>query len=186
MDQVSLALMLIPSGHVKLAGASIGAISNVARFTRGIFSKPVRNAAKPIAEFGVNHIVRSSPQAHKAAKATMDVAKKAWQFDKDCVNLASDTATHHIIFGEGLGSDLGGHLWPGLIKKTPFPSEWSPGKIMDIVSDIATDPSIPWQLSERLGLNRNLATGIREGVKIKVIVEEGAIDIVSAYPIKNP
>ncbi|MCE5294364.1 MAG: EndoU domain-containing protein, partial [Chlamydiales bacterium] len=183
MDQVSLALMLIPSGHVKLAGASIGAISNAARFTRGIFSKPVRNAAKPIAEFGVNHIVRSSPQAHKAAKATMDVAKKAWQFDKDYVNLASDTATHHIIFGEGAG--FGGHLWPGAKNKSPFPANWSPGKIMDIVSDIATDPLLTWKPSSKINdLGRFVVHGIREDVKIRVIIEQGA-DLVSAYPVKS-
>ncbi|MCE5293867.1 MAG: EndoU domain-containing protein, partial [Chlamydiales bacterium] len=118
-------------------------------------------------------------------KATMDVAKKAWQFDKDYVNLASDKATRHIIFGEGPLTDLGGHLWPAVGKKTSFPSLWSPGKIMNVVSDIATDPSIAWDPSERLGLKRSLAIGIREGVKIKVVIEEGGVDIVTAYPLKN-
>ena len=184
MDQVSLALMLVPSGHVKLAGAGIGVISKAARFTRSIFSKPVRNAVKPITEFGANYIVRSSPKAHKAAKSTMDVAKKAWQFDNDYVNLASDTATHHIIFGEGLGSDLGGHLWPAIGKKTPFPSQWSPGKIMDIVSDIATEPTGKKILSMRGSDSRQVIEMVKDNTKIRVVLDETGNNIITGYPIK--
>jgi hypothetical protein len=37
-------------------------------------------------------------------------------------NLASDARTTHILHGDATG---GGHLWPGLTGKTPFPTGWS-------------------------------------------------------------
>ena len=56
------------------------------------------------------------------------------------VNLASPDRTAHILQGDATG---GGHLWPGAPGKSVFPQDWSPSKIMNDVSDIATDPSIP-------------------------------------------
>jgi hypothetical protein len=57
------------------------------------------------------------------------------------VNLASPKRTAHILTGDGTG---GGHLWPGLPGKTPFPQSWSGEKVMHHVSDIASDPSLQW------------------------------------------
>jgi RHS repeat-associated protein len=57
------------------------------------------------------------------------------------VNLVSARRTNHILYGDATG---GGHMWPGLTGKTPFPQNWSGNKIMHHVSDIATDPGLIW------------------------------------------
>jgi hypothetical protein len=55
--------------------------------------------------------------------------------ESDYVNLASDARTQHI---------LDGHMLPGEPGNTLFPSEWSAGKIMNGVSEVATDPDNSW------------------------------------------
>lgn len=101
----------------------------------------------------------------------------------DYVNLASESSTNHIIFGEGLNSNLGGHLWPGARNKTPFPPNWSTDKIMHLVSDIATDPQLIYSPSQRKGeVNRFLVHGIRENANIRVVID-GTKDFITAYPI---
>jgi filamentous hemagglutinin len=106
----------------------------------------------------------------------------------DLVNLASPDRTNHILYGDGPGS--GGHLWPGQSGKTPFPQDWSPGRVMHEVSDIATDPSIPWVpqtgnggLFTRAGLPaRFTADGVRGGINVRVIVEPAGEGIITAFP----
>jgi RHS repeat-associated protein len=100
------------------------------------------------------------------------------------VNLASEERTNHILNGDETG---GGHLWPGLSGKTPFPSDWSPGQIMHAISDIATDPPA-WANAVRQG-SRTILTGVRDGVDIRVIVDNDTGDIVTGYPTslaRNP
>jgi RHS repeat-associated protein len=105
----------------------------------------------------------------------------------DLVNLASPGRTKHILYGDATG---GGHLWPGGAGKTPFPKNWSPGKIMHEVSDIATDPNISWVhqtgnggLFTRAGNPaRFAAEGVRDGVSIKVIIEPAGEGIITAFP----
>lgn len=54
---------------------------------------------------------------------------------------------------------------------------------MHYISDIVTDPQVPWKVSH-IPRHKNLqAVGIREGVKIQVAVEPAGADIVTAYPI---
>lgn len=107
----------------------------------------------------------------------------------DLVNLASPQRTKHILVGDGPGS--GGHLWPGQLGKTPFPKDWSGGKIMDAISDIATDPNIPWmQITGKSGSKftksgkpvRFKAEGTRDGVNIKTIIEPQGEGIITGYP----
>ena len=110
--------------------------------------------------------------------------KNTFQTGRDYVNLASESATNHIIFGEGLNSNLGGHLWPGALRKTPFPSTWSADKILDVVSDIATDPQVIWKPSTKMAdTNRMIGHAIRENIEIRVIIE-GSENIISSYPIR--
>ncbi len=106
----------------------------------------------------------------------------------DLVNLASKQRTQHILFGDATG---GGHLWPGAPSKTPFPSTWDEGKIMHAVSDLATDASATWtQLTGKAGAQftasgkpvRWAVEGVRDGVRIRVIVEPNGSGIITAYP----
>jgi hypothetical protein len=96
------------------------------------------------------------------------------------VNLASETRTTHILVGDKRG---GGHQWPGLPGKSPFPANWSAGKIMHEISDIATDPSA-WERAEVEG-GYTVLHGTRDGVVIRVVVDDGG-EIVTGYPINIP
>ena len=108
---------------------------------------------------------------------------------KAYVNLASRTRTNHILYGDIKG---GGHLYPGLEGKSVFPKSWRSDKVMHHISDIATDPKIPWvQISGQIGARttrvglpvRYQATGVREGLKVKVILEPAGEGIITAYPV---
>jgi filamentous hemagglutinin len=98
--------------------------------------------------------------------------------------------TVHVLSGDATG---GGHMWPGLPGKTPFPQGWSGDTIMQHASDIATDPSLPWvQQTGKAGSlftksgapARFKVTGVRDGVTIKVVVEPAGEGIVTAHPVK--
>lgn len=111
-------------------------------------------------------------------------------------NLISKTRLNHILTGHGLmqilhGGPLGGgHLWPGLRGKTPFPKHWSPDDIARHVSDIATDP---FSTVKGGGVGGGLFTkkgnparfriyGVRDGVPIRVVVEPAGEGIITAFP----
>ena len=105
------------------------------------------------------------------------------------VNLASPERTAHILNGDATG---GGHLWPGLPGKTPFPSGWNGNKVMHYVSSIATDPGLPWiQQTGKAGSlytkagdpARFIVVGEREGVKIKVVLEPAGEGVITAHPL---
>lgn len=104
-------------------------------------------------------------------------------------NLASPERTKHILDGDGPGK--GGHRWPGQPKKTPFPRDWSDEKIMETISDIATDPRLKWvQRQGRPGATtynngapmRYRVDGAREGISIRVGVEPGGEGIITGFP----
>jgi hypothetical protein len=107
----------------------------------------------------------------------------------DSVNLASATRTEHILNGDATG---GGHMWPGAPGKSVFPETWSGSKIMNAISDIATDPNLEWeQITGKDGAEftkngapvRFSVAGIRDGIPIKVILEPGGEGIISGYPV---
>jgi hypothetical protein len=89
----------------------------------------------------------------------------------DLVNLASDARTAHI---------LSGHEFPGELGNTVFPPDWSSAQIMHAISDIATDPEIPWQ---QVAAGRFSATGFRGGLWIRAIIEPGGEGIITGYPL---
>lgn len=96
----------------------------------------------------------------------------------DDVNLASSERTPHILYGDATG---GGHLWPGGGGKSPFPASWSSSKIMNVVSDIASNPCIP----ERVQANgRIVKNKIVDGIDVKVVLEpkKSGGSIVTAFP----
>jgi RHS repeat-associated protein len=105
------------------------------------------------------------------------------------VDLASPQRRTHILDGDATG---GGHRWPGLPGKTPFPQSWSDDQIMHNVSDIATDPSLtpnytkgaPGSHYTRAGdPSRYNVVGQRDGVDIKVVVEPAGEGIITAHPV---
>lgn len=89
----------------------------------------------------------------------------------DLVNLASDARTAHI---------LSGHEFPGEPGNTVFPPDWSSAQIMHSISDIATDPEIPWQA---VAPGRFSATGFVGGLWIRTIIEPAGEGIITGYPL---
>ena len=88
----------------------------------------------------------------------------------------------HILWGDGPRS--GGHLWPGNAGKTPFPPDWTEGRIIDTVGEIFTNPKTPWHRS-RDG-EALLAEVFRQGVEVRVVYDPITRRVVSAYPINLP
>ena len=85
-------------------------------------------------------------------------------------------------------------MWPGLPGKTPFPESWSAPKILHGVSDIVTDPAVPWvnQTGKQGAFftaagnpARWKAVVVWDGVKIKVIYEPAGEGIITAHPVGN-
>ena len=70
-------------------------------------------------------------------------------------------------------------MFPGLPGKTLFPREWGENKIMHHISDVATDPHIPYVPA---GGSRVMAQGVRENVKIRVIIDRSG-EIVTGHPV---
>lgn len=109
--------------------------------------------------------------------ATGVAAKSADEF----VDLASTARRTHILDGDATG---GGHLWPGLPGKTPFPKDWSADRVMHEISDVATDPSSIFRTGRG---GSTIVTGTRDGVDIRVILRDG--NIITGHPtnlMRNP
>ena len=115
---------------------------------------------------------------------------------EEYTSLASQRGTEHILDGQpptrpGKGY-RGGHRWPGLPGKTPFPRDWSDARIMNEVSDIACDPTLTWvQKGGVPGAStykssgnpvRFLIDATRDGAPITVIIEPGGGGIITGFP----
>ena len=98
---------------------------------------------------------------------------------------ASPTRTSHILDGEVRpnGTYGGGHRpGTGYSNKSEFPAGWSDDRIMHEISDVATDPAIPWRPGDRAG--DAWANGTRGGVDIEVLMRNG--EIWTGYPTNLP
>ncbi len=89
---------------------------------------------------------------------------------------------NHILWGDRPGS--GGHLWPGNPGKTPFPKDWTEGKIIGTAGEIFADPKTVWRLSD--DRRAWLAEVPRQGVEVRVVIDSARRRVVSAYPINLP
>jgi RHS repeat-associated protein len=105
------------------------------------------------------------------------------------INLASAARTKHILYGDKTG---GGHKL-GLLRifngKSKFPLSWSKEKIMNAVSEIATNPASKW--TQQTGAPGKMFTkagapvkwsieGVYEGIKI-IVIQKGN-DFITAFP----
>jgi RHS repeat-associated protein len=94
------------------------------------------------------------------------------------VNLADQKATTHILDGDATG---GGHApGTGMPGKSEFPANWSRDRIMDAISDVATDPASKTTTAGRT----TLVDGTRDGVNIRVVIRDNRI--VTGYPTNLP
>lgn len=103
--------------------------------------------------------------------------------ERTLVNLASKARTAHI---------LDAHMPPGIVGKTLFPKSWSPRQIMHSVSDVATDPKLKRvQQTGKTGAEftrkgvpvKSYVDGVRDGVKMRVIIQPGGEGIIISFPI---
>ncbi|MCB1531319.1 MAG: EndoU domain-containing protein [Alphaproteobacteria bacterium] len=87
----------------------------------------------------------------------------------------------HILYGDG---ETGGHRHSiGTPCKTEFPSYWSEEKIINIVSGIAANNSLPWRLESN---GYEVAEDTIDGVEVRVVVDPRANEVVTAYPTDLP
>jgi hypothetical protein len=105
--------------------------------------------------------------------------------------LISSGRAKHILYGDASG---GGHKW-GLTRlfngKTKFPWSWSDDKILNAVSEVATNPSSKWippagvkpgtYFTKAGRPHRFTVEGMYEGVKIRAIVQGG--EVITGFPI---
>ncbi|TCC29032.1 DUF6531 domain-containing protein [Kribbella speibonae] len=146
------------------------------------------NCSQLLADVGVALVASRFPalgRVGRPAGAGSVITVDAERF----ADLASAARRNHILHGDATG---GGHMWPGKPGKSLFPKSWSEDKIMYEISDIATDPSLQWkQQTGPAGADfthggapvRYIVEGVRDGVKIRVVVEPLGRGIVSGFPI---
>ena len=133
------------------------------------------------------------PAVALGGKGVKLVKDKLGLNEKSNTSLVSSNRKKHILYGDQTG---GGHkfaLSRVFNGKSKFPIFWSENKIINHISDIATDPNLTWV--QQTGQSGSFFTksgkparfyvdGIRDNVKIRVIIEPYGQGIISAYPIK--
>jgi len=96
------------------------------------------------------------------------------------VDLTTPSRRKHILDGDATG---GGHRnGTGKPGKSEFPKDWTDEKILNEISDVATDPKLP---TIRQPNGRNVTKGTRDGVDITVVQEQSA-EIVTGFPTNVP
>ncbi|ASR54675.1 RHS repeat-associated core domain-containing protein [Cellulomonas sp. PSBB021] len=127
--------------------------------------------------------ISETPHATVPKTTPPDLPQAAAKSADEFVDLASASRRSHILDGHRYGGEAG-NTW--------FPKGWSDDKIMHSISDIATDPSLTWvQQTGRAGAAftrggapvRYTVEGVRDGVKIRVVLEPGGEGIITGFPI---
>jgi RHS repeat-associated protein len=114
----------------------------------------------------------------KAVGRVLDHADDAM---KASAHVVDEKGAKHILEGDATG---GGHRpGTGISGKSEFPAGWSDEKILNAISDVATDPNSTRMVSRG---GRTVVEGVREGVSIRVVVEADGSRIVTGYPINVP
>jgi hypothetical protein len=95
-------------------------------------------------------------------------------------HLIDERGQKHILDGNGI--DSGGHrAGTGTPGKSEFPKEWSDQKILETISDVATDPASSRE-SGKWGTT--ISTGERDGIEIKTFDNGSRIN--SGFPSNTP
>lgn len=170
------------------AGQKVGAIAILIASLVGARAglKYYRSSVRPggPAPPGPPPATKPAPRPAPKPKPTPPSAGTEW------ANLVSPKRAHHILYGESPTS--GGHMYPGNPGKSIFPRDWGPSKILHYISDLATDPKLTW--TQQTGPKgswytkagnpaRFIVEGIREGIKIRVVLEPAGEGIITGFPI---
>ncbi len=116
----------------------------------------------------------------RAAELARDLAERIAQDSSSHCDLTDARGAKHILDGDGPGRGGGHRAGTGKSGKSEFPSSWSDKKILDAVSDVATDPA-----STRTSQgSRNISQGTVDGVDIQT-VDDGR-RIITGYPTNAP
>jgi len=94
-------------------------------------------------------------------------------------------ARAHILDGEARpnGTFSGGHRGgTGFPGKSEFPSTWSDDQIVRNITDVANDPAAERTVQGSL----TVVTGSRDGVEIRVVMNNRTGEIVTGYPTNLP
>lgn len=93
----------------------------------------------------------------------------------------TQAALTHILYGDERG---GGHLH-GMKKpcKSEFPASWNERKISDAVLQIAANDNLPWKKQDN---GYSTAEAEVEGIRVRVVLNRGATQVVTAYPVNVP
>jgi len=98
------------------------------------------------------------------------------------LNLTDAGGRQHILEGDASG---GGHgAGRGVSGKSEFPADWSDQRVLNEVSDIATDPKLTWTPPDSRGYITTTKTV--NGVNIKVVYDTRNARIVTGYPRNMP
>lgn len=132
-------------------------------------------------------VTKNLSSIKKLVPADIFVASKAVAKEEKYVDILSLDSRNHILYGDGKS---GGHMWPGQLGKTTFPHEWSGDKIIHEIGDIATSPSTKWNIQTGNGgiytkagaPARWVAWEIRDGVRIRVVIEPETWKVITAFP----
>ncbi|MDX6240271.1 MAG: hypothetical protein QOG10_5091, partial [Kribbellaceae bacterium] len=174
--------MQVSAATGMLSAGSAGVLDSKACVVKG-------NCSALIADVAVGAVASRLPAVGRGARDAALARSQAVVGSDTLVDLSSASRRQHILYGD-IG---GGHLWPGRPGKSTFPKSWSEDKAMHAISDIATDPNLVWkQQTGPVGADftkygkpvRFIVDGVRDGVKIRVVIEPRGEGIISGYPVK--
>lgn len=112
---------------------------------------------------------------------------------RNMVFLVNTQRAEHILYGDKSGGGDKFGLTRILNQKSKFPIHQTEKRILDEVSNIATDPNL--DLVQQTGTKGSFYTkkgvparfkvdGVVDGVKIRVIIEQAGEGVITAFPIK--
>jgi hypothetical protein len=137
-------------------------------------NKGIVGENKPIV--GAEEVHNGPIEAPNAQKPTLPVKEPN-------LDLTDARGRMHILDGEGNGN--GGHgPGRGISGKSEFPSTWSDQRVLNEISDIATDPNQIWSNPNSRGYITTTKTV--EGIDIKVVYDIRNGRIVTGYPTNVP
>jgi hypothetical protein len=133
------------------------------RFLKRLFITAV--ATIVVAQVGLRLLAPVAPHGRPATQAV----------------ILSPAREKHILYGDSRG---GGHLH-GQARpcKSEFPADWDAGKIIAVVTKEAANDNLDW----RRGRNGNeVAEVMKDGIKIRIVVNGRHDQIITAYPLNTP